>query len=133
MVEGGGGSGVVVVRFTVAITTCYRTIYAIVIRTFAATAIAVATVAHRGSDVVAVTIEVAIVVVVVVVIPVDGSGTVRTMGTVRAWIVRIPGVVGIRTIPTPTVVETAVVPEGIVVVGTIVVARPPPVVTHVDA
>jgi len=75
-----------------------------------------------------VTIVVAVVRVVVVVVPVNRH---RTM--MRSRTVRIPSIVGIRTIPSPTVVETAVIPEGIVVVGTIVIVRPPPVVAHVDA
>lgn len=79
------------------------------------------------------TIVVAVVRVVMVVVVVNGRGTVRTIRTVRARIVRIPNVVGVGSVPTPSVVETAVVPEGIVVVGTIVVIRPPPVVTQVDA
>lgn len=67
--------------------------------------------------------------VVVVVVPVDGHRTVMVMSRT----VRIPSVVGIRTIPAPSVVETAVVPSGTVVVRTIVIVRPPPVVTYVDA
>lgn len=74
------------------------------------------------------TIVVAVVRVVVVVIPVDGH---RTM--MRSRTVRIPNIVGIRTVPSPTIVETAVIPEGIVVVRTIVIVRPPPVVAHVNA
>lgn len=73
------------------------------------------------------TIVVAVVRIVVVVIPVDGHRT------IRSWIVRIPSVVGIRTVPAPTVVETAAIPCRTVVVRTIVIVRPPPVVAHVDA
>lgn len=73
------------------------------------------------------TIVEAVVRVVVVVIPVDRH---RVM-MVRPRIVRIPSVV--RSVPAPTVVEAAAVPAGTIVIGTIVVVRPPPVVAHVNA
>lgn len=90
-------------------------------------------ISNGRSDGVAVPIVIAVVRVMVVVIPVDGHRAVRTIRAVRAWIVRTPSVIGVRSIPTPTVVETAVVKEGIVIVRTVVVVRPPPVVTHVNA
>ena len=74
------------------------------------------------------TIVIAVVRVVVVVVPVNGHRAMR-----RSRAVRIPNVVGVRAVPAPAVVETAVIPEGIVVVGTIVIVRPPPVVAQVDA
>ena len=74
------------------------------------------------------TIVVAVVRVVVVVIPVDGHRTMRMM----PWTVRLPSIGGIRAVPSPTVVEAAAIPEGIVVVGTIVVVWPPPIVAHVN-
>ena len=75
------------------------------------------------------TIVIAVVRVVVVVVPVNGHRAMRMMSRT----VRLPSVNGIRTVPAPTVVETAVIPEGIVVVRTIVIVRPPPVVAQVDA
>lgn len=90
-----------------------------------------AAVTHRGTDIVAVSVVVGVVVVVVVVIVVDGLWTVRTVRTMR-MIPRI--VVSVMwSVPAPTVVETIVVPVRIVPVRTIVVSRPPPVVTQVDA
>lgn len=74
------------------------------------------------------TIVVAMVRVVVVVIPVDGHRAMR-----RSRAVRIPNVVGVRAVPAPAVVETAAIPCGTVVVRTIVIVRPPPIVAHVDA
>jgi hypothetical protein len=129
LVERFRGGGVVVVSSTVAVTTCYRTICALSFGTFTA-AVATIRVAHGRSDVVAVTIVVAVVRVVMVVVVIDGSGTVR-MRSVR-MIPRI--VVGvIRSVPAPAVVEAAIVPAGTIVIGTIIVVRPPPVVTQVDA
>lgn len=74
------------------------------------------------------TIVVAVVWIAVVVIPVDRHRTMRMM-----WNVRIPSVDGIGTVPSPTVVEAAVIPDGIIVVRAIVIVRPPPIVTHIDA
>ena len=78
----GCGSGVVVVGLAVAVTACHRSIYAILVGTFTATAVAIATVAHRGSDVVAVTVEIVVVMVVVVVVVIDRHRAVRAR-TVR--------------------------------------------------
>lgn len=64
--------------------------------------------------------------VVVVVIVVDGLAA-RMIRMVRV----IPGIVGVVVwvIPAPTVTETVVIPIGGIVVGTVVVSRPPPVIT----
>ena len=82
---------------------------------------------YRRSDVVAVSVVVAVVVVVVVVVVVDGFKTGMVM---VPRIVVCPMVV--RTVPAPAIVETIVIPIGRVVVWTVVVARPPPIVTHVN-
>lgn len=68
--------------------------------------------------------------VVVVVIVVDGLAA-RMIRMVRV----IPGIVGVVVwvIPAPTVTETVVIPIGGIVVGTVVVSRPPPVITQVNA
>ena len=84
-------------------------------------------VAHRRPDVVTVSVIVAVVLVMVVVVVVDGHWSVRS---VRPRTVRVPCVV--RIIPAPPVVESVVIPIGRIVVGTIIVARPPPVITHVN-
>jgi hypothetical protein len=97
------------------------------IGTFAAIFMSVA-ITNGRSDVVAVSIVIAMVLVAVVVIPVDGHRTVMVMSRT----VRIPSVV-VRTIPSPTIVETAVVPVGVIIVRTVVVVRPPPIIAHVNA
>ena len=99
----GGGYRIVVVGLAVA-RTGHGTVLSI--RTLAAAA-AVRTVAHRGSDVVSVTIIIGVVRVVVVVVVVDGF-------VARIVVMMIPGtMVGImRVIPTPTVAESVVVPAG---------------------
>ena len=108
MVEAGrrGIHRIVVVGLAVAVTACHSVVS---VRTFAAV-VTPSAVAHRGSEVVAVTIVVAVVLVVVVVIPIDGHRAVRT---VRSRAVGIPSV--IRT-PAPAIAETVVIPaRGIVV------------------
>jgi hypothetical protein len=96
-----------VVGFAVAVTACH-TVSSVSLRTFAATAAAIA---HRGSDVVAVTVIVGVVLVMMVVVVVDGVVTV-----VVVMVMMVEGVVirpaVIRIIPAPTVVETVVIPTG---------------------
>ena len=88
----------------------------------------IVTVAHRRSDVIAVSVVITVILVVVVVVVVDGIITIVVM---MPRLVVCP--VMVRTIPTPTIVETIVVPVGRVVIRTIVIVRPPPVVAHVNA
>lgn len=85
-------------------------------------------IAHGWSDVVAVTVIVGVVGVQMVVPVVGGPVMVRTMPRMIAV---IP--VSVRMIPSPSVVEPIVIPSVIIIVRTIVVAWPPPVVTHVNA
>lgn len=120
-----------VVGLTIAVTTGKRSVGVVWVRTLATSAATVAAaVAHRGSDVVAVTVVVAVVVVVVVVVVVNRSGTMTRVVWMIPWIVNV-----IRSVPTPTptVVEAAAVPAGTVIVGAVVISRPPPVVAQVDA
>lgn len=117
-----------VVGLAVSVTTCHSVSSIVSIGALAATAAATA-VAHGGSEIVAVTIIVGMILVVVVMIPVDGHRAVRA---VRARAVRIPSIV-VGIVPAPSVVETVAVPVGGIVVGTVVIARPPPVITHVNA
>jgi len=117
----GGGYRIVVVGLAVAVTdTAVAS---------AAGQLAAVTVAHRGPDVVPVSIVEAVVRVVMVVVVADGF--------VAGMIMRMPGtvvtMVGVRSVPAPTVAETAVIPVGSIVVGTVVIVRPPPVVTQVNA
>ena len=87
-------------------------------------------ISYGRSDVVAVPIVIAVVLVVVVVIVVDGLWTVMVMVISRA--VRIPSVV-VRVVPSPTIVEAAVIPVGVIIVRAVVVVRPPPIIAQVDA
>ena len=84
-------------------------------------------VAYRRSDVVTVTIVVAGVLVMMVVVIVDGH---RAVMMIPRIIVRH---VVVRILPAPTVVETVIIPIGGIVVGTVIVARPPPIIAHVNA
>lgn len=95
-----------VVGFAVAVTACH-TVSSVSLRTFAATAAAIA---HRGSDVVAVTVIVGVVLVMMVVVVVDGVVTIMVV-----MVMMVEGVVirpAVIRIPAPTVVETVVIPTG---------------------
>ena len=86
----------------------------------------VVAVAHRRSDVVAVTVVVTVVLVMVVVVVVDGI----TAMVMVPRVVVSPIVIGI--VPAPAVVEPVVIPIGRVVVWTVIVIRPPPIISHVN-
>lgn len=96
-------------------------------RPFATTSAATA-VAHRRTDVVTMPVVVGVVRVMVVVVVVDGLAA-------RMVVRVIPGIIAdvVRTVPAPTVVETVVIPVGRIVVGTVIVVRPPPVVAQINA
>ena len=87
----------------------------------------VVTVAHRRSYVVAMTVVIAVILVMVVVIVVNRI----TAMMMIPWI-NVSQVVVIRVVPTPAVMETIVIPIRRIVVRTIIIARPPPVVSHVN-
>ena len=86
-------------------------------------------VANRRTDAVAVTIIVRMVGIKMVVPVVGGKVMVRMM----------PGVVpvippsSIRMMPAPSVVEAVMIPSVIIIIRTIVITWPPPIVTHVNA
>ena len=83
-------------------------------------------VAHRRSDVVAVTVVEAVVLVMMVVVVVNG-----VIAMVMVPRIVISPIV-IRIVPAPAVMETVVIPIGRVVIGAIVIVRPPPIVTHIN-
>ena len=100
----------------------------IVSRTVAA---AKAAVTQRGTYVVAMPVIKRVVVVIVVVIVVCGHPVVVMPPSVAV----IPIVVMVRMMisPTPTVCETVVVPAVTIIIWTVCIARPPPVITHINA
>ena len=114
-----------VVGLAVTVAACQRSVgvVGVFIRTLASVAVA-----HRGTDVIAVAVVVGVVRVVVVVVVVDGLGAVMMVRMIPGTAARV-----MRTVPAPAVAETVVIPVGRIVVGTVVVARPPPVVTQVNA
>jgi len=90
-----------------------------------------AVVAQRGSDVVAVSIVEGVVTVEIVVIVVGGHPIV----VMPIMVTIIPIVVMVRMMvsPSPTIGETVVIPAISIVVRTVGVAWPPPVIAHVNA
>lgn len=112
-----------VVSLTIAITTTSHTVMMPVFGEFATTV----TIAHRRPYVVAMTIVITVVLVVVVMIVVY---------RIIAAVVMVPRVVVspivIRVVPAPTIMESIVIPIRRIVVRTIIIARPPPVVSHVN-
>ena len=113
-----------VVGFAVAIPT---TSHAVVMTVFGEFAPAIA-VSHGGSDVVSVTVIIAVVLVMVIVIVVYGVIAVVVM---MPRIVVCPVVIWV--VPSPTIVEPIIIPIRGIIVGTIVMVWPPPVITHVNA
>jgi len=92
-------------------------------------ATAYAVVAQGGTDIVAVTIVEGVVTVEVVVVVVGSQPIV----VVPVTIIPIVVVIGMMISPSPTIGETVVVPTISIVVRTVGVAGPPPVVTHINA
>ena len=114
-----------VVGFTVAVSSTGNPAMVVVFRKFSAST----AVAHRWSDVVAVTIIVAVVLVVVVVVVVNWIAAVMMIMIPRVNV----GQMMVGVVPAPSIVETIIIPIGRIVVGTVIIARPPPIVTHVNA
>lgn len=87
------------------------------------------TVAYRRSNAVAMPVIIGMVRVKMVVPVVNGH--VVMMSVPRMYAVIVPTTIGMM--PSPPIVEAIMVPSIIIIVWPIVVAGPPPVVTHVNA
>ncbi len=86
----------------------------------------VVAVANRRPDIIAVTVVVTVVLVMVVVVVVNGITAMVMMPRI------VVSPIVIRIVPAPAVVETVVIPIGRIVVGTVIVIRPPPIISHVN-
>ena len=83
-------------------------------------------VAQRGSDAVAMAIVEGMIAIEVVMIVVDSPIVVMPSPSIMMVPVRV------IVIPSPAVMESVIIPSIVIVVWTVVIARPPPVIAHID-